>query len=90
MTTHTYPSFKIRVLVVGRKDVIESHSYGKREAAEADLSKITDARQGKTDVELSWLQMPGEQVQAAYIQDRTTALSVPVAVPRRESRFPQW
>jgi hypothetical protein len=28
-------SFKIQVLVVGRNDVIERHSYRKREAAEA-------------------------------------------------------
>ncbi len=83
MTTSIFPSFVIRVLIVGRKDPIDSHSYKTREAAEVDLIKITDARQGNTDVELSWLTMPGDQVQAAYVQDRTTSVSVPVAVPRQ-------
>jgi hypothetical protein len=82
MTTTTFPSFVIRVLVVGRKDPIDSHSYKAREDAEADLVKITDARQGGTDVELSWLTMPGDQVQAAFIQDRTTSISVPVVAQR--------
>jgi len=93
MTTSTFPSFVIRVLVVGRKDPIDSHSYKTRDAAEADLIKITDARQGNTDVELPWLTMPGDQVQAAYVQDRTTSVSAPVAVvrqPRSSDPFSRW
>jgi hypothetical protein len=45
--------------------------YQTQEEAEAALLKITDARQGKTDVDLPWLQMPGDQVQAAYVEKRT-------------------
>ena len=82
MTTTVFPSFVIRVLIVGRKDPIDSHSFKTRAEAEADLLKITDARQGNTDVELPWLTMPGDQVQAAHIIDRTTSIGVPVAVRR--------
>jgi len=68
MSTHT--AYLVSVMVVGRKDVI-THKFKTQEEAEADLTKITDARQGKTDVELPWLTMPGDQVQAAYINERT-------------------
>jgi hypothetical protein len=74
MPTYTTPSFIIKVLLVGRKDVIESHSYGTREEAEADLQKITEARKNDFEVDLTWFQMPGNQVQAAYIEDRTTSV----------------
>ena len=76
MPTYTSPNFTIKVLLVGRKDTIDSHSYASREDAEADLIKITDARTQNTEVGLPWLQMPGSQVQAAYVEDRTTSIGI--------------
>ena len=52
MSIETIPSFVIKVLIVGRKDPIDSHSYSSREAAEADLLKINDARQGENEMQI--------------------------------------
>jgi hypothetical protein len=68
MASHV--SYMVKVMIVGRKEVITGR-YQTQEEAEAALLKITDARQGKTDVDLPWLQMPGDQVQAAYVEKRT-------------------
>ena len=66
----THISYIVKVMVVGRKDII-THRFKIKAEAEADLLKITDAPQGQTDVELPWLTIPGDQVQAAYIEERT-------------------
>jgi hypothetical protein len=66
----SHVAYILNVMVVGRNDVI-SHKFKNQAEAEAALEKITDARQGKTDVDLPWLSMPGDQVQAASIQERT-------------------
>jgi hypothetical protein len=82
MTTSIFPSFVIRVLVVGRDKPIESHAFKTRAEAEVDLTKIMDAQQGSGFVELSWLTMPGTEVQAAHVVDRTTSVSVPTVAQR--------
>jgi hypothetical protein len=76
MPTYTSPRFIIKVLLLGRKDVIQSHPYGTRAEAEADLTKITEARLNNTEVRLPWLQLPGNQVQAAYVEDRSTSIGI--------------
>lgn len=67
----TFRNYKIKVMVVGRKDIIESALFAKREEAESDLNTITEAREGRTEVKLPWLQMPGDQVQAAHIVEHS-------------------
>jgi hypothetical protein len=73
MPIYTTPIFVIKVFVKGRKEVIESHGYDSREAAEADLIKITDARQSGFEVDLPWLQMSGALVEAAFVEDQSVA-----------------
>lgn len=74
MPVYTSTSFRIKVMIFGRKDPIQSHIYNTREAAEADLVKITEARHGRSEVNLPWLQMPGDQVQAAYIDEHSVSM----------------
>jgi hypothetical protein len=74
MPVYTSTSFRIKVMIVGRKDPIQSHTYSTREAAEADLVRITEARHGRSEVDLPWLQMPGDQVQVAYIDEHSVSM----------------
>lgn len=74
MPIYTSTSFRIKVMIVGRKDPIQSHVYSTREAAEADLVRITEARHGKSEVDLPWLQMSGDQVQVAYIDEHNVSM----------------
>lgn len=66
----------INVMVVGRKEIIKSPNYHDRHEAEADLRKITEARTNAADVDLPWLQMPGGQVQAAYIDEKSSSIAI--------------
>jgi hypothetical protein len=77
MAMYTSHSYRIKVLILGRPEPIQSPRYRNKEEAEADLVKITDARQSKIEVDLPWLQMPGDQVQAAFIDHHSTSVGVP-------------
>ena len=81
MPVFTNPSFVIRVLLAGRKETIDSHSYATRDKAEADLARISEARKQGIDVDLPWLQMLASTVQAAWIEDQTTAAGFTVWSP---------
>ena len=74
MSTYTTPNFVIKVLLHDRKEPIDSHSFDTREGAEADLLKITDARTQNTEVGLPWLQLPGNKIEGAYIEDQSTSI----------------
>jgi hypothetical protein len=73
MTISVTPIFIIKVMVVGRRDPIESHAYDNRSAAEADLLVINDARQSKGEVQMPWLTLAGDRIDAAWIEDQSSA-----------------
>jgi hypothetical protein len=69
----TIPSFVIKVIVVGRKDPIETMAYDSRDAAEADLRVLNAARTSSGEVSLPGLVMSGSHIQAAHIEDRSAS-----------------
>jgi hypothetical protein len=65
----TTKNYRIHVMILDRKDPIVSAVYTDKNKAEADLQTISEARLGKTDLALPWIQFAGDQVQGAFIEE---------------------